>query len=130
MYDWLSPISSSVAAFNFPKDVRMIKKMAKLSDAIISFQENTLHCPSCDGVYLHQGRVEVFNRAEDADEGTHVVDTDTVQADRNLAGNPSNRRQGLKMNFFCETCHADVWLLIYQHKGNTFVRMEYQDSEN
>ena len=108
----------------------MTKKAAKLSDMVSSFGENTLHCPACDGFYLRQGRTEVFNRSEDEGEGTHVtIEGDKVQTDRNLTGNPSGRRHGLTINFTCENCPADVQMHIYQHKGNTFVGMEYQDGE-
>jgi hypothetical protein len=108
----------------------MPSKAAKLSDMVSSLGENTLHCPACDGFYLHQGRTEVFNRSEDASEGTHViVDGDKVQMDRDLTGNPSGRRHGLTIYFSCETCSANVQMHIYQHKGNTFVGMDYQDGE-
>lgn len=108
----------------------MAQKEPKLSDMVSSFGESTLHCPACDGFYLHQGKVEIFNRSEDADEGTHVsVDGTEVKTDRNLAGNPSGRRHGLTIHFSCENCPADVQMHVYQHKGNTFVGMEYQDKK-
>ncbi|WP_339762592.1 hypothetical protein [uncultured Sulfitobacter sp.] len=108
----------------------MTQKAAKLSNMVSSFGTNTLHCPACDGFYLHQGRTEIFNRDEDADEGTHVVvDGDNVQMNRDLAGNPSGRRHGLAIHFRCENCTANVQMHIYQHKGNTLVGMEYQEGE-
>ncbi|WP_157598946.1 hypothetical protein [Tateyamaria omphalii] len=108
----------------------MAKKAARLSDMVSSFGETTLHCPACDGFYLHQGRTEVFNRGEDENEGTHVViEGDNVQTNRDLAGNPSSRRHGLTIHFTCENCPAEVQMHVYQHKGNTFVGMEYQDGE-
>ena len=105
-------------------------KELKLSDEISSDGEGVLHCPSCDGYYLHQGRTEIFNRDEDAPEGTHVViEGDDVQTNRNLAGNPSGRRHGLTIHFACELCTADVQMHVYQHKGNTFIGMEYQEKD-
>lgn len=104
----------------------MTKKAAKLSDAVSAMGENTLHCPACDGFYLHQGRTEIFNRGEDEPNGTHVVvDGESVKTDRDLTGNPSGRRHGLTIHFSCENCPAEVQMHIYQHKGNTFVGMEY-----
>ena len=32
-----------------------------------------LNCPNCRSGYLHSEKVEVFNRAEDAKQGMHVV---------------------------------------------------------
>jgi hypothetical protein len=105
-------------------------KELKLSDAIVgSTPEDVLHCPNCDGYYTHQGKVEIFNRGEDAKEGTHAtIQGDDVHIDRNLTGNPSGRRQGLKISFDCEMCQTSFDLEIYQHKGNTFVRTRYEES--
>lgn len=108
----------------------MTQKAAKLSEIISSAGERTLHCPACDGFYLHQGRTEIFNRGEDEAEGTHVViEGENVQTNRDLSGNPSGRRHGLTIHFTCETCPAAVQMHIYQHKGNTFVGMEYQEGK-
>lgn len=84
----------------------------------------TLLCPRCSEEYLHQEKIEVFNRSEDADTGNHTTiirDTTTVCHD-SLVGNPSARRQGLAIEFFCELCGIRSTLLIYQHKGNTFLK--------
>ena len=106
----------------------MHKKELKLSDMVSSFGESTLHCPSCDGFYLHQGKVEIFNRSEDAETGTHVTAMgDDVQISRDLTGNPSSRRHGLTIHFDCENCSATVLMHVYQHKGNTFVGMAYAE---
>lgn len=69
----------------------MLKKKLELTDFVMSAGEETLHCPACRGGYLHQGRIEVFERAEDEDKGTHVtVDGHDVHIDRSLEGNPSS----------------------------------------
>ena len=89
--------------------------------------DDVLLCPACGGDYLHQGKVEIFNRSEDADEGAHVsVLGDDVRVNRDLAGNPSARRHGMTINFTCELCPAQIQMDISQHKGNTYVGMEYQ----
>ena len=81
-----------------------------------------LRCPCCSGAYLHHGRVEVFERPEDASTGFHVhVDGQRVHIDTDLAGNPSRRRTGIKIAFECELCGTNGTLSFVQHKGNTFV---------
>lgn len=81
-----------------------------------------LKCPSCGGNYLHHDRVEVFERAEDEAKGLYVSVTDgKLEAGTNLTGNPSARRHGLKVHFWCEMCKAKPVLSLVQHKGNTFI---------
>lgn len=75
-----------------------------------------LRCPRCDSAYLHQGRVTVFDRAEDAKvtavttvEGglaaTHLRPSDEV-------ANPSSGRHGLALAFECEGCVGGLELTI------------------
>jgi hypothetical protein len=81
-----------------------------------------LLCPHCKGNYLHHGDIDIFECGEDAKSGLHVLVTDgKATVDTSLQGNPSSRRHGLKINFWCETCHATPILTIAQHKGNTEV---------
>lgn len=83
-----------------------------------------LLCPNCGFNYLHHSKVEVFECGEDAD-GLHAVIAEgKVSTDKNLAGNPSSRRHGLSIHFWCEGCSASPVMDIYQHKGNTFVDMK------
>jgi hypothetical protein len=96
----------------------MIPKFAKYQ----SGSGAELLCPACEGTYLHHGTVEVFECGEDAEHGVHVTVSDgKATMDTSLKGNPSSRRHGLKINFWCEQCHATSVLLIKQHKGNTEV---------
>lgn len=81
-----------------------------------------LVCPSCGSEYLHHHKVEVFERKEDATQGLHVtVSKDSAAIDNVLDGNPSARRHGLSVHFWCEGCKAEPVLSIGQHKGNTNV---------
>lgn len=83
-----------------------------------------LRCPNCDGDYLHQVKVDAFWRKEDAATGIHEESGfgQPVHADVSMNGNPSPRRQGLLIHFYCELCDApDLDLAIYQHKGHTFI---------
>jgi hypothetical protein len=81
-----------------------------------------LECPTCNNVYLHQGKVEVFDCGEDMT-GTclHVVSGNAkVEVDKDFTMNPSPRRHGLRVHFSCEAGCKPV-LNMLQHKGNTFL---------
>jgi hypothetical protein len=82
-----------------------------------------LLCPRCGEDYLHHGRVEVFDRIEDAATGLHTVaDGSGVRVDHDLTGNPSSRRHGVTVAFDCELCDTTgLVLTIAQHKGQTFL---------
>lgn len=83
-----------------------------------------LLCPSCGGDFLHHDRVEVYEPLhEDAETGHHVIvagGQTTVTSD--LTGNPSARRNGLTIRFWCEGCWALPLLRFAQHKGTTYVQ--------
>ena len=84
-----------------------------------------LKCPSCNSNALHHEKVEVFDREDDETEGLHVVVSDgKVTTDSNLAGNPSRRRNGLSISFWCEDCNVKPVMEIVQHKGSTFINFE------
>jgi hypothetical protein len=79
-------------------------------------------CPSCGGSWTHQRRVEAFFRQEDAATGTHTrVDRSQTTTDSCLHGNPSRRRDGVRIWIECENCDARFDLTIVQHKGQTFI---------
>jgi hypothetical protein len=85
----------------------------------------TLRCPTCNEDYLHQTDVAVFGRVEDEDQVrvTTVTEKGTHEAviTNDLSLNPSPRRYGLRISFWCEHCEQVPDLGIYQHKGNTFI---------
>lgn len=94
-----------------------------------------LDCPHCRSTYLHHDRVEVFERPEDAAKGMHVTveSHDQIRdrpgfprltVDDDLARNPSSRRRGVRIEFWCENCHKRSALLICQHKGETDIEFE------
>lgn len=85
-----------------------------------------LLCPQCGGECLHHDKVEVFERCEDMG-GLHITVTDKVETDRDLDENPSCRRHGLKIHFWCEFCNAIPVLSIAQHKGSTCVDFKYTE---
>ena len=85
-----------------------------------------LKCPSCGGSSLHHEKVDIFNRSKNSEDddpdGLHVkIENDTVTTDTNLSGNPSQRRYGLTILFWCESCNHKPLLSISQHKGNTWL---------
>lgn len=83
-----------------------------------------LECPACGNDYMHHDRVEIFECGEDATSGLRVVVADgTVTTDTSLQGNPSSRRHGLRVHFWCEGCSVRSFMEISQHKGNTYVGM-------
>lgn len=83
--------------------------------------ESNLTCPHCGNNYLHHGEVTVFFRNEDEplvvvtriEGGSASVDVVPTPA----SGNPSSRRDGLTVNFWCEGCGRSSELTIAQHKG-------------
>ena len=112
-------------------------------DLLVESHGTSIKCAVCGLQNVHQLGVEVFERKEDAEHGLHVVvgghesglgtkqtrswlfaDSDVVSS------NPSTRRQGLRIPFFCESCSCDhpsgphFWWLIYQHKGWTYIETE------
>ena len=103
-------------------------KMDRSSD-----ETSDLRCPRCGSMYLHQGRVEIFARGEDADKLTHVVVAANATAsvsviDSDLSANPSSRRHGMTngmtISFDCEECSSNdaddvIEMTIAQHKGCT-----------
>ncbi|WP_421933033.1 hypothetical protein [Phenylobacterium sp.] len=87
-----------------------------------------LLCPRCGADNLHHFGVTFFERAEDAAELvrlTHFppsLKTEVVRSD--VSGNPSSRRDGLAVRFYCEQCGGEteddvIELTIAQHKGST-----------
>lgn len=85
-----------------------------------------LVCPVCSNTYLHQTDVAVFGRHEDEDQVKVVTVTESGAHEAEIANslslNPSPRRHGVRISFWCEHCEDTVPdLAIYQHKGETFI---------
>jgi hypothetical protein len=95
--------------------------------------QSALACPGCENENLHHFEVDVFNpKQEDAAEGIHVLvigddirhSKATLVIDAKMEGNPSDRRHGLSVRFWCEQCDAISAMTIVQHKGTTYVGMQ------
>jgi len=83
-----------------------------------------LYCPRCGEMNLHQDIVSVFNRnEEDSETGLKaIVSRSGVNIKTDQRGNPSSRRDGMIIHFWCEHCPGHILRLsIYQHKGTTYV---------
>jgi hypothetical protein len=86
--------------------------------------QDYLLCPLCSSEYLHHHSVAVFDRVEN-DPTTKLttvlsgfVSSTNIPSDPT---NPSNRRDGVAISFWCENCHAISELTIAQNKGTTFI---------
>lgn len=93
-----------------------MKREIELADGL------RLVCPMCGSEYMHQGKVQVFWRKEDAEDGQLIVCAPmgtTVAKEVPMTGCPSPRRSGLLITFDCEGCDAEPELAIYQHKGES-----------
>jgi len=103
--------------------------------------ESPLLCPTCGEANLHHIAVETcFRQHEDSPVGilvrTEAQGKVVVDSDANMVKkNPSPRRDGLRITFFCEHCHAGEFdspsmiseyysLVIIQHKGTTYMCWE------
>lgn len=84
-----------------------------------------LRCPACHGEHLHHEGVRIWERSEDE----AMVRLTAVEAGyvhtalEHSAGseNPSLRRHGLAIEFWCEFCAGRGELSFAQHKGVTYL---------
>ena len=94
-----------------------------------SHYDDGLECPRCGGQNLHHGDITVYSRYEDNTRTTvtTVEDSGDVlvsQMQSANCGNPSLRRDGLRIAFTCELCDEVQDLCIAQHKGTTFMHWD------
>jgi len=99
------------------------RRQMKMS--VLKYNEDGVYlCPFCGFEYTHHGKVEVYGRCEDDKNSNHVtVERYNVKVDRSNEGNPSSRREGISIQFWCEGCHRIHYLKIAQHKGNTIIEV-------
>lgn len=90
----------------------------------LSDTENALLCPHCGSWDIHHMGLKVYDRAEDEKYVTVTTVSDGLvgshRIPQELSGNPSSRRDGLAITFYCEHCPNTFSLTIAQHKGQTF----------
>ncbi len=99
---------------------------------------NVMKCPACGYFFTHQEYYEIFQCSEDSDGIRTIVQLNQTTVDTNMKGNPSSRRDGMRMFFTCEGCHCHgdksqnppmFELLIYQHKGVTIFETVYYEEK-
>src|SRR3954464_2499290 len=99
---------------------------------MIASPGDPLRCPRCSAAYLHHGAVEVYTRPTEDAQTRAMIIQDGIIKPGTPELNPSPRRHGLVITFWCENCHIDEGrldearrpefrLAIYQHKGQTFL---------
>lgn len=111
----------------------------ELSRMNLGDQTQAVLCPHCGGMATHHDCVDVFDRVEDEKAGTHVevmcveefdpitrkvdydVTTTEVRVSSDMNGNPSGRRNAVRIRLWCEGCRKRFHLNIVQHKGMTFL---------
>ena len=127
-------------AFEEPSDEELFEEALaredahdRMHEAVLAARKHTvsalpsaLCCAHCGGDYLHRTRTCHYLRPqEDSAAGTVIVTTPggsyTTQG-ASMADNPSSRRSGLTIEFFCELCGKLSMLSLAQHKGRTEVK--------
>jgi hypothetical protein len=87
-----------------------------------------LLCPNCGHDHLHHEGVVSYDRAED-DERIMMTTVRGQYASslvtQNNAQNPSARRDGVAISFWCEGCHEHWELTIAQHKGKSLCQWRF-----
>ena len=99
--------------------------MSEFASPMVS-ESGELACPYCgDDGYLHHDLVQVYSRErEDSDSGIHATVSSkhlSAYADKDMRKNPSSRRDGITISFWCETCDSTYLLTISQDRGKTYL---------
>ena len=94
-----------------------------------------LPCPRCGSDYLHHRGVTAFDRSEDAETvlrtSVGVGKTSVALVPQADSGNPSVRRDGLVIQFWCEHCNggddgdSTIELTLAQHRGATEIAWRF-----
>jgi hypothetical protein len=115
----------------------MIKITENVNIESYDDSKGLLLCPSCGEGNLHSEKVTTFNRNED-DKICLVMESDiegpsSMSMSRAAPDNPSLRRHGISISFWCEHCNPGVdglvHLKIAQHKGASQIWWEFFPDE-
>jgi len=106
---------------------------------------SSLDCPRCGSHNLHHMKVINYDQEEENENLTIVTTVKnkliTLDVRASNEGNPSRRRDGIVISFFCEQCfypesdlidnslNPTIELCIEQHKGTTFLSWRYTPLE-
>ena len=86
----------------------------------------TVHvCPHCGSEYTHHNGVEVFRRDGEDMDGDHLSmdSAGVIRKDEDMSNNPTNRRDGVRIHLWCEQCDFIHDLVVWQHKGQTLIKV-------
>ena len=101
----------------------------KLPTNPTDYDLDTIKCPCCGGHNLHHEGIRVFDRSEDDEKVVVTAIENCAVSVKTVASkdakNPSSRRHGVRISFWCEMCETIPYdLTISQHKGSTFLGWE------
>ena len=112
------------------RERRGFRRLISMKNEVCLTSDSILQCPHCNGEHLHHIRTEVYCRAdEDANYGTMLIADECsrwnhVKFESSFSNNPSTRRNGIRILFYCETCPERPILNIIQHKGSSYIVWE------
>lgn len=99
----------------------------KTTKAAVIDEDACLCCPSCHERYIHHTYIKIYQR-EHEDAPSQLQQINPLDKPKLLGQkpyfsdrNPSLRRDGIRVGFWCETCDDHFELKIAQHKGLTLV---------
>ena len=114
------------------EELKRMKAEAGIVEKKIELPEEwSLCCPNCGNAYgLHHDKITIWNRRTEDHDGVRFTIKGTSLTSKLFAGgdspqgpkeNPSKRRDGLVIEFWCEHCPdiKPINLRIAQHKGMT-----------
>jgi hypothetical protein len=92
----------------------------------VEIADDCLLCPKCGGEHIHHKRVAVFDRLYE-DAPTHAILAGQASVSFQTgpwaeSNNPSSRRDGVAIKFWCEDCQSLFALTLAQHKGQTLLK--------
>lgn len=89
----------------------------------ITEKYDALECPACGCESIHQDNCATYWRdEEDSKIGTSTFSrAGKASFCHDMNGNPSSRRDGISISFWCECCDVISRLDIIQHKGSTYI---------
>lgn len=87
---------------------------------------SVVKCRHCNDDVLHHVAVDIHERVcEDA----YTISRRAYGGAASTTANPSPRRDGVVILFWCESCHGLTEMRVYQHHGQTVIEMVAGDTE-
>ena len=91
----------------------------------VTIVNRELLCPHCNGSYLHHYTIVSYHREQEDEKNITLIEVQggnvTLHND-DAVKNPSDRRDGAGIRFWCEQGCPEMELTIAQHKGSTYVQ--------